>query len=369
MNADLKKGLIQKARTEIYSWATNDLTCQLGKEVMSIGLAKIKSFLEIVESDPRNVLVISGTSGANNVWLNGTQIMTNDATAWTATSPTEFYVGANYGYSFKFDGEIHAISIYDGLLDGTDAQNIYDSVDTDDWTAGNNVCITKQLGAAESGSQVSRVAYVDTNYPQAYQTILTASNRYRITGWARGDGSIQPRILDGAAAITWTGTTSTSWQYFDVAGTAGATSLNLRGQTTVIGHAEFDDVSAKEITNDGADAWTPYGGSILSKESADPQSGSLALRATSDATEFGGMTQAILTSGVEYRITGWARGDGVDKAPKIYDGAILWTGTTSTSWQAFDVTSTAGQANIRLYSSTNDAGYVEFDGVVVTRTD
>ncbi|MHA1931524.1 MAG: hypothetical protein ACW96X_03235 [Promethearchaeota archaeon] len=64
MNANLKKGLIQKARNEMYSWATNDLTCQLAKEVMSIGLAKIKSFLEVVESDPRNVLVVFGPDGS-----------------------------------------------------------------------------------------------------------------------------------------------------------------------------------------------------------------------------------------------------------------------------------------------------------------
>ncbi|MHA1205997.1 MAG: hypothetical protein ACTSSO_00335 [Candidatus Hodarchaeales archaeon] len=64
MNADQNRDLIQKARSEIYSWATNDLTCQLAKEVMSIGLAKIKSFLQVVESDPNDVLVVFGPDGS-----------------------------------------------------------------------------------------------------------------------------------------------------------------------------------------------------------------------------------------------------------------------------------------------------------------
>ena len=64
MNVDLKRDLIQKARNEIYSWATNDLTCQLAKEVMSIGLAKIKSFLQAVESDSKEVLVVFGPDGS-----------------------------------------------------------------------------------------------------------------------------------------------------------------------------------------------------------------------------------------------------------------------------------------------------------------
>ncbi len=64
MNTDLKKEFIQKARAEIYSWSTNDLTCQLAKEVMSIGLAKIKSFLQAVESDPSEVLVVFGPDGS-----------------------------------------------------------------------------------------------------------------------------------------------------------------------------------------------------------------------------------------------------------------------------------------------------------------
>lgn len=56
--------LIERARNEIYSWATNDLTCQLAKEVMCIGLAKVKIFYNELGFDPNNVIVVFGPDGS-----------------------------------------------------------------------------------------------------------------------------------------------------------------------------------------------------------------------------------------------------------------------------------------------------------------
>lgn len=55
--------LLEQARNELYSWATNDLTCQLAKEVMCIGLAKIKLFYQELDLDPR-VIVAFGPDGS-----------------------------------------------------------------------------------------------------------------------------------------------------------------------------------------------------------------------------------------------------------------------------------------------------------------
>ncbi|UCG03097.1 MAG: hypothetical protein JSW11_03725 [Candidatus Heimdallarchaeota archaeon] len=55
--------LLEQARNELYSWATNDLTCQLAKEVMSIGLAKIKLFYQELGLDPR-VIIVFGPDGS-----------------------------------------------------------------------------------------------------------------------------------------------------------------------------------------------------------------------------------------------------------------------------------------------------------------
>lgn len=59
----VKSELLVQARNEIYSWATNDLTCQLAKEVMSVGLAKMKIFYQELGLDPR-VIVIFGPDGS-----------------------------------------------------------------------------------------------------------------------------------------------------------------------------------------------------------------------------------------------------------------------------------------------------------------
>lgn len=73
------------------------------------------------KQNERNVLEISGTTGATNAWLNGTQILTNDAQAWSVTNPTELYAGCLANGTQKFDGEIHSISIHNDLLTGDDA--------------------------------------------------------------------------------------------------------------------------------------------------------------------------------------------------------------------------------------------------------
>lgn len=198
-------------------------------------------------ANARNVLVVSGTSGDTDAWLNGTQILTNDNTAWSPASPTSFYAGTRFSGSSLFDGEIHSFTIYDGLLDGTDAQNLYDSVDTDDWTALSNACITKQLGASEGGFQIMNVSYVDASFPTARQAILTIGKEYKITGWARGDGTKAPKIQSGDASLSWTGTSSTDWQRVDVTGITTNINLDLVCNTTEAGFAEFDDVFVTEL--------------------------------------------------------------------------------------------------------------------------
>ncbi len=345
----------------------NTLVVYLGDT--TIALIPSATYSAYWKQNERNVLVISGTTGATNAWLNGTQILTNATNPWSPAAPTELHVGSNRLGTALFDGEIHAVSIYDGLLDGTDAQNIYDSVDTDDWTVGNNACLTKQLGAAESGSQVIRVAYDGTGTPNATQTILTASTRYRVTGWFKPTGGAMRAFLrHGTTVITYS-TTTEEWQSFDETFTAGATTLQLAMEGAQ-DSAEFDDVTVKEITNDGADAWTPVNNAILSKESTNPHSGSLSMRIAYDDTGSPLARQSgIFTIGQEYRVTGWARGDGTFY-PWLADGASeIWTGAISTAWQAFDVTFTAGGTTFNARSNATSAGYVEFDGVVVTRTD
>ncbi|MFX1518209.1 MAG: hypothetical protein ACFFC6_18075 [Promethearchaeota archaeon] len=62
-NDSILSKLLKQARVELYSWATNDLTCQLAKEVMSIGLAKIKLFFKELGLDS-SAIVVFGPDGS-----------------------------------------------------------------------------------------------------------------------------------------------------------------------------------------------------------------------------------------------------------------------------------------------------------------
>ncbi|MHA1975114.1 MAG: hypothetical protein ACTSW1_19165 [Candidatus Hodarchaeales archaeon] len=55
--------MIAEARNEIYSYSSNDLTCQLAKEVMTIGLAKIKYLYRSLGEDQNEPIVIFGPDG------------------------------------------------------------------------------------------------------------------------------------------------------------------------------------------------------------------------------------------------------------------------------------------------------------------
>ncbi len=56
--------LFNKTRASIYSWATNDLTCFLAMEVMTVGYAKMKLFYEDLGEDPDEIVVLFGPDGS-----------------------------------------------------------------------------------------------------------------------------------------------------------------------------------------------------------------------------------------------------------------------------------------------------------------
>lgn len=64
------------------------------------------------KTNEENILVVTSTTGDTSAWLNGTQILTNDNTAWTSKNPTEFYIGSEYDGSSKFDGKINSMKVF-----------------------------------------------------------------------------------------------------------------------------------------------------------------------------------------------------------------------------------------------------------------
>jgi hypothetical protein len=152
-----------------------------------------------------------------------------------------------YGYTYQ---PINAINQRLGLGPELLTDGDMEAADTSAWTVVNNATLSKEAGLPSgSGTQVLRVAYVDTNNPAASQAnTLTVGKTYRARGYGRGDGTNgQPRVLDPSGSINWTGTTSATWQYFDIIGTAGNTSVLCRNNTTGAGWAEFDNISFVEV--------------------------------------------------------------------------------------------------------------------------
>lgn len=68
----------------------------------------------------RNTLVISSNGATTDAWLNGTQILTADPTAWTPTNPANLYLGARANGTGKVDGTIHSFDFRAGLLTQAD---------------------------------------------------------------------------------------------------------------------------------------------------------------------------------------------------------------------------------------------------------
>lgn len=256
------------------------------------------------------------------------------------------------------------------------------------WTATQSI-LSKQTSTPHSGNQCLRVAYDGSHaIGNANQTVLTSGNTYRIIGYLRSDGSATPIIQTNGSQTLFTGTTSTSWQGFDVTFISNGTAIVLTSVSSAGHYSEFDDISIELLNvgrfsdwygladpladgymdTDGYSAWTAYQ-TTLSKQTTSPHSGTQCLRvAYNGVNTEGSAYQQRLTTGVTYRITGWARGCAAGTAyPAIICNTVLWTGTTSTSWQPFDITFTCANAQLHCYVYNLAAGrFCEFDDIVCT---
>lgn len=260
---------------------------------------------------------------------------------------------------------------------------------TGSWTALAGSTLSKQTGSPHAGSQVLRVQRSSTLNPAAFQTYKTAGKVYRVKGYARGDGTIFPAVYTSNGTILWTGTSSTSWQAFDVllvvSGT-GAANVFLYGRgATGSEYVEFDDVTLTQVNipatpniapstivtdgtmeASGTSAWTVQNSATLSKQTTSPHGGSQVLRIARNGTNNAGAAQTLMTVGRPYRVSGFARSDGSAGAAVILNNSIQFQ-TSSTSWQPFDLVIVATDATMILRAITSTGTqYVEFDDVTVT---
>jgi hypothetical protein len=131
-NEDATRVLFDSSATKRYllfkynNSGNNILQIQLGNTSLSaIPYATYSPYWLVGQS---NTIVISGTSGSNNVWLNGVQIVTNGTTAWAAKTPVEFDVGCDYTGANKFKGSISKIQVYQNVLTAQEALDICNGV-------------------------------------------------------------------------------------------------------------------------------------------------------------------------------------------------------------------------------------------------
>jgi len=75
-------------------------------------------------ANERNVLVVSGTTGDTDVWLNGKLVLDSDPTAWTPTVVSALYMGSLAGGS-KFDGKITQYKVFRSLVTQQEAIDYY----------------------------------------------------------------------------------------------------------------------------------------------------------------------------------------------------------------------------------------------------
>jgi hypothetical protein len=292
------------------------------------------------------------------------------------------------------------------------------------WFADNNALLSK-VGDSHSGTSALRIEY-DTGpgAPNARQTILLVGTDYNITGWARSDGVVLPRVFVqpvGTEIVTpqtiWIGTLSTSWQYFDVDFTAEDKDICLYSQG-LAGYVEFDDVtldsdarrekiarawvpstgqSPKRIQDElqangfdvyvfdafywdneltdgnmeaaGTTAWTAVS-ATLSKQTTNPYEGTQVIRvAETDQVSYYMRQTGLMTAGHKYWIKGVVRSDGTGTPNVITNGGtVIYTGTTSTSWQHFlfqlNNDDTAGDLTV-AFGGTGTDTYVEYDALEI----
>lgn len=75
-----------------------------------------------------NALTVSATNGDTNAWVNGTQVETNDATAYgTIPALTELTVGARGAATGPFDGRILLLAFFNRAMTSEDHEALYNS--------------------------------------------------------------------------------------------------------------------------------------------------------------------------------------------------------------------------------------------------
>jgi hypothetical protein len=115
-----------------------------------------------------------------------------------------------------------------------------------------------------------------------------------------------------------------------------------------------------DIETGDTTGWTGFHNPTLTTPAGRAMAGDYVVRIAYTDENYPAIYQSV-GSAASTRFTGDARGDGTCY-PYVTGDETMWSGTTSTAWQHFDVVNTAS-GTLLLYNSCAGAGWVEFDNV------
>ena len=269
--------------------------------------------------------------------------------------------------------DVHNVAWLNFLNDGD-----MERPNTTAWTVSGSAVLSKQTATPYAGKYYLRVAYGGGTFPaaRALNALRTSGRTYRIIGAARGDGVIGVPEITNVALSVWIGTSSTTWQPFDVTFTSVGLDIYLRdGTVGSTGFVEFDNVAIYELVDliDGdmeaatTAAYTAGNSATLTKSTSSPYTGTRALRVTHNGVNDPYAYQSILAAAQRYRVRGFMRSNG-SAIPNIRFGtSVKWIGYNSVEWQQFEFVTTSGASTeFRLVAVTSTVGdWVEFDDITI----
>lgn len=247
--------------------------------------------------------------------------------------------------------------------------------------------ITKNSASPHGGTYDAKLTAGAAALTRIYQYFTTtASTRYKLTFWTKGDGTNAGvyyvydatnsayLVLPGTTGVT-SGTYTQVTKYFTTAAGGISTIIYLRCPAVDGGIAYFDDISIKKVTSDDVfGSWTETitGSSTLTANTSSPYAGTYDCKMVMDAAgSFAIVSQGLLTAGGhKYKTTFYAKSDSVTPSVYIYFGTgAAYTQAITTTYTAYTVYGSSGTSpTFSLYFGTANRT-VYFDNVTLTCTE
>ncbi len=237
------------------------------------------------------VIGITRTSaGVVNIFKDAIETVSDSASGTPAAGTTNVIVGNRSDGTRTYDGLIAWIVIVNRILTDTEISDVQDEMEgmrwpqkatakakqsdpneiadgdmeaagVASWLACGSGDLTKDTTIKYSGTRSLKITGTGANNPGAYQSFLEVGKTYRVTGKARGNGTVPPRVYSGATL--WVGTTDASFQSFDETFVATNASVQFYYNGTTINSVWFDNVNVVEVGKIYPESWkTDWGAHV-----------------------------------------------------------------------------------------------------------